>query len=166
MDIKRKVMLAITGVCFVAATAFAAGVPEVIKMETKGYKKHKKGIVTFSHKKHSVDYVQKAPELFKDKCGACHHDADHKPLVDLKEGDKVQLCIECHKTPGEVPRKIKAGWKKKKIKRAEQKKLALAYHAEAMHYNCKGCHRSFNKANKTKAAPTTCTKCHPKKKKK
>ena len=29
-------------------------------------------------------------------CGECHHDKDNKPLNNLKIGDDVQNCIECH----------------------------------------------------------------------
>ena len=41
----------------------------------------------------------------------------------------------------------------------------MEYHAEALHENCISCHKDYNKKNKTKAAPQSCTKCHPKKKK-
>ena len=38
---------------FLSASIFAGTtVPDVIKMETKGYEKHEKGAVSFSHKKH------------------------------------------------------------------------------------------------------------------
>ncbi len=131
--------------------------PETIKMENPAYAKHKKGIVTFNHAKHSKEY--------KAGCGECHHDENNKPLDNLKEGDDVKGCIECHKLPGEVPKKLKKEWKAAKIDKAEKKKKKLEYHAEAMHYNCRGCHKAFNKKNKTKKAPTTCKKCHPKKKK-
>ena len=136
-------------VVFVVAAGFlAAGiyagttVQDVIKMENKAYAKHKKGIVEFSHKKHATDY--------KAGCGECHHDKDGKPLT-LKEGDDVQNCLECHKETGEKP-------KGAKLSKADK----LKYHYEAIHDNCKGCHSEFNKKNNTKAAPTTCTKCHPK----
>ena len=109
---------------------------------------HEKGIVTFTHKKHSEEYGA--------KCGDCHHDADNKPLNDLKMGDAVQKCIECHKTPAEAPKGKKA---KKKLSKEEKIK---EYHAEALHANCKDCHKKFNKKYKPKKAPTTCAKCHPK----
>jgi len=48
------------------------------------------------------------------------------------------------------------------LKKAEKNKLELEYHAEALHENCKSCHKAFNKKYKPKKAPTTCTKCHPK----
>jgi hypothetical protein len=157
MNKKGLLVFALVGFAVIFATAaLSAGptAPAVIKMEDKY--EHTKGIVEFSHAKHFNDY--------KAGCGECHHDANHKPLDTLKEGDSVKKCIECHKKPGEVSSDLKKEWKAKKIKRAEQKKLELEYHAEALHENCQGCHKEYNKKNKTKAAPTTCTKCHPKKK--
>lgn len=116
---------------------------------------HKKSIVTFTHKKHSEEYGA--------KCGDCHHDADNKPLNDLKMGDDVQKCIECHKKPGEVPKELKKEWKDKKVKKKEKDRLSREFHAEALHDNCRDCHKKHNKKTKTKDAPTTCAKCHPKK---
>ena len=130
---------------FVAAGIYAGTTaPDVIPMENKAYA-HKKGIVQFTHKKHYTEY--------KAGCGECHHDADNKPLNNLKEGDPVQSCFECHNKPGEIKGKAAKGLSKKD---------KLAYHANALHDNCKGCHKDYNKKNNTKAAPTTCTKCHPK----
>ena len=139
----------------VVAALFTAGiinagntVQDVIKMENPAYAKHKKSILMFSHKKHIEEY--------KAGCGDCHHDENNKPLKDLKLGDDVRNCIECHKIPGERPK----GKNAPKLNKKER----LAYHAEAIHYNCKGCHKKYNRKNKTKTAPTTCKKCHPKKK--
>jgi cytochrome c553 len=149
---KRLLMAAIAGFALLfASTAIHAGkkVSDVIKLKSPEYEKHTKGIVEFSHKKHYTEY--------KASCGDCHHDETGKPLADLKEGDDVQRCIECHKKPGERPK----GKDAPKL----DKKQRLEYHAEALHYNCKDCHKAYNKANKTKKAPTTCTKCHPRKKK-
>jgi len=129
--------------------------PAVIKMQNDY--EHTKAIVEFSHEKHIKDY--------KGACGDCHHDENGKPLNDLKEGDNVQKCIACHSKPGEVPKDVKKEWKTKKIKKKEKDKMAREWHAEAVHDNCRGCHKAYNKKNKTKAAPTTCTKCHPKQEK-
>jgi len=134
------------------ATGFCAGTMEdgVVKFENE------KGLVVFAHQKHTTEY--------KAGCGECHHDADGKPLADLTEDSPVKMCIECHKKPGEVPKEVKKEWKAKKIKKAERDKLELEYLAEAFHANCISCHKDYNKKNKTKAAPATCTKCHEKKK--
>lgn len=157
MNKRSLLIVALTvGIAVLFATAgIYAGteVEDVIKMETKEYEKHKKGIVEFTHKKHI--------EKYKLGCGECHHadkDGDGKaePLNDLKAGDEVQRCIACHKKPDEIK-----GKKAKKLSDAQQRE----YHANALHDNCKGCHKDYNKKNKTKAAPTTCGKCHPKKKK-
>jgi len=128
---------------------------DVIKLQDKAYTHYKKGIIEFSHKKHSVMYAEKYPELFKNGCGECHHDKKGHPLTNLKPGDDVQPCIACHSKPGMVPRA------KGMPKLNEKEKLT--YNAEAYHQNCKGCHKAFNKAHHTKAAPTSCSKCHPKK---
>ncbi len=153
---KRKNLLlvaVVVGIAFIfAATGIYAGTkaPEMIKMDNKAYKAHKKGIVEFSHKKHVADYGA--------GCGECHHDKDGKPLDNLVEGkDDVQSCLDCHSKPSEKPK----GKDAPKLSKKEK----LEYHAEALHMNCKGCHKAFNKKTKSKKAPTTCTKCHPKKKK-
>ena len=160
-------------VMFFAATVIYAAteVPDVIRLENKAYKKHKYGIVEFSHKKHAEGYAKDHPDFYKNSCGECHHDDQNKPLTNLKAGDEVQSCLECHKKLGEMPSKEKKAMRKAKLKKAEQKKKKLEYHAEAIHENCTGCHKLYNRKNKLKskdpkAAPTTCKTCHPKKKKK
>jgi hypothetical protein len=130
--------------------------PKIIIMNNKAYAKHTKGIQTFTHMKHAKEYVEKHPELYTNGCGACHHDKDNKPLRNLKEGDDVQNCIECHKKTGYIKAKEAKGLTK------EQKR---EYHANAIHDNCKGCHKEFNKKMNLKAkdegaAPVTCKTCH------
>ncbi|MBW1994872.1 MAG: cytochrome c3 family protein, partial [Deltaproteobacteria bacterium] len=99
---------------FVAAGIYAGTeVPEVIKLKEKAYKKHKYAIVKFSHKTHQEDYPEKYPEFFSSKCGECHHDKDNKPLVNLKPGDEVKRCIECHKKPAYITGKKAKGLSKK-----------------------------------------------------
>ena len=162
MTKKHLITALILGVAilFVSAGIYAASVPDVIPLNDPAYEKHKKGIVQFEHKKHWDDYSKQYPDLYPSKCGVCHHDENGKPLTELKDGDDVQKCIECHKIPSEAPKGKKA---KKKLSKKE--KIAQ-YHAEALHANCRDCHKQFNKKYKPKKAPTTCAKCHPKKKKK
>ena len=146
---KKTLWVVVVGMAVVfASAALYAGTkaPDVIKMENKAYAKHEKGIVEFSHKKHVAEY--------KDTCGDCHHDKDGKPLANLKDGDNVQGCIECHKKPGEKP-------KGKDAPKLTDKEV-LEFHAEAMHKNCQGCHKKMNTQNGNQNAPTTCVKCHPK----
>ncbi|MDX9788628.1 MAG: cytochrome c3 family protein [Desulfobacterales bacterium] len=156
MKNRLLLMLIVATSCFFFASGIYAGTAaeDVIKMENKAYSAHKKGIVMFSHKKHAEEYATKNPELYKNGCGECHHDKDGKPLA-LKAGDEVQSCFECHNKEGEKPK----GKDAPKL----SKKETLAYHAEAIHANCKGCHKAFNKANTSTAAPVSCNKCHPKK---
>ena len=79
---------------FIAAGIYAKAVPDVIPLADPAYKKHKKGVVKFEHKKHFDDYAKEYPEFYKNGCGECHHDKDNKPLTELKDGDDVQKCIE------------------------------------------------------------------------
>jgi hypothetical protein len=165
---KRSLLLtaATVGIATLFATTLIyAGteVKEIIKLEDPAYKKHKKGVVHFEHKKHQDEYAKKYPEFYKNNCGECHHDKDNKPLSDLKEGDNVQKCIECHKIAAEMPKKDVKAMREKKASKKEIKSKKLEYHAEALHYNCRDCHRVYNKKYKPqKKAPTTCVKCHPK----
>ena len=159
---KKLLVLVIVGFAalFVVTGIYAKAVPEIIELNDPAYKEHKKGVVHFEHGKHQNEYVEKYPEFHKNGCGECHHDKDNKPLASLKEGDDVQKCIECHKIAAEAPKGKKA---KKKLSKKEKIK---DYHAEALHANCRDCHRKFNKKYKPKnKAPTTCAKCHPKVKK-
>jgi len=139
-------------VTFVATGLHAATeVSDTIKMDYNNYKKRKKAppkfkFVEFSHKKHNEEY--------KLSCGECHHDKDHKPL-DLKAGDDVQKCVECHT-------------KLAKDKKNKKDPMVLE---NAMHGNCVTCHKAVNKkAGDPKgmkgAAPASCGKCHISTKKK
>jgi hypothetical protein len=151
-------IIAIVTFC-IAAGIYAKAVPDVIELKDPAYEKHKKGVVHFEHEKHQDDYAKQYPEYYKNGCGECHHDKDGKPLSNLKEGDDVQKCIECHKIASEAPKGKKA---EKKLTKKEKIK---DYHAEALHANCRDCHKKYNKKYKPeKKAPTTCAKCHPKKK--
>ena len=152
----KKAIIVLAAVCM--ALTFTAGiicagstVKDVIPLKTPEYAEHTKGIIEFSHKKHAAEYGA--------SCGDCHHDDKGKPL-DLKEGDSVQRCVECHKETGKKP-------KGEKLKKKEK---IMKYHKEALHANCIGCHKDWNKKqglkkNDPKATPTTCKNCHPEKKK-
>lgn len=152
----KNILLLILGIgaIFIATSLYAGTeVSDLIRMENKAYTEHKKAIVEFSHKKHAEDY--------KAGCGECHHDENNKPLDNLKAGDNVQNCIECHKIPADKPK----GKNAPKLTKQQE----LEYHAAAIHQNCKGCHKKFNKEKGLKSkdpgyAPTTCKQCHPKKK--
>ena len=153
---KNGKLLMVMAAVAVASLFLAAGLyagtkaPDVVKLQAPY--EHTKTEVEFSHTKHASEYKNAKGEAIA--CGECHHDDQGKPLA-LKEGDDVKKCFECHNEPGEL--------KGKKAKGKSDAEL-IKYHANAMHGNCIDCHRDYNKANKTKAAPQTCTGCHPKKK--
>ncbi|SDT84954.1 cytochrome c3 family protein [Desulfobacula phenolica] len=119
---------------------------DIISMNNPLYEKHTKGIVQFTHKQHVEKYLI--------ACGSCHHDETGNPLV-LKATDIPQGCIDCH-----------PGTKKIKGEKLAKKEKIARYHFEALHANCIGCHRDYNKEKgdpKGKVpAPVSCTKCHPK----
>jgi hypothetical protein len=68
--------------------------------------------------------------------------------------------MECHSKPGKMPKEIKRELRRKKASREEKKAKELEYHTEALHDNCKQCHRQVRKKTKLKKAPISCSKCH------
>ena len=149
---KHLITTVIIGVAilFVSAAIYAKSAPDIIPLQDPAYETHKKGVVKFEHKKHWDDYSKAYPEIYPSQCGECHHDKDGKPLTELKDGDDVQKCIECHKIPAEAPKGKKA---KEKLSKKEKIK---EYHAEALHENCRGCHKKEDR----KLA--SCSTCHKK----
>ena len=88
-------LLLIAGVVVLfASTGIYAGkdVADSFIIESPEYTKRTRNNVEFTHNNHITEY--------KIGCGECHHDENNKPLADLKIGDDVQRCIECHKIPG------------------------------------------------------------------
>jgi hypothetical protein len=171
----NKKYLLITVFTAIALLLAAAGiyaaiqVADEIRLENKAYANHDEAIVIFQHRKHQAQYREKNPELFNSQCGDCHHekvnDKENKPRVNLKEGDEVKNCIECHK---------KAEYVKGKKAKGLSKLQRREYHANAMHDNCKACHKEYNKKKGLKSkdkgyapntyAPNTCKSCHAKSK--
>ncbi len=145
-----KKSLSILLVIFAAMLFLGAGVltaadaPETITMDSKIYPKHTKKLVTFTHKKHIDKPLA---------CADCHHVyKDGKNT--WKEGDAVQKCEECHSKVGKAPKGMK---KAEKIK---------DYHKDALHANCKGCHKKMmDKKSDLYKKVKKCSGCHPNKKK-
>ncbi|MCG8552792.1 MAG: cytochrome c family protein [Desulfobacterales bacterium] len=148
------ILLAAGIAVFFTASGIQAGteVDDVITMKSKLLDaKRKKSpdakkpteLVQFTHKKHAEEY--------KISCGSCHHDKDGKPLADLKMGDDVQKCEECHTH-------VKAKKADKTFQGKDKKKPVDIMHLEsAIHENCIGCH----KAEGLKVG-TKCGDCHKK----
>jgi hypothetical protein len=141
------VLAAVFSLILAAGLYAGTKAPDEIQIQHEGFE-NTKGIVTLTHQKHVADH--------KIGCGECHHDDKGKPRTDLKDGDEVKTCFECHTKPGTLK-----GKKAKGLSKAE----LMAYVGNAFHENCIGCHKDYNKKNKTKAAPQKCTGCHPRKKK-
>ncbi|MCK5836069.1 MAG: cytochrome c3 family protein [Desulfobacula sp.] len=150
MNKKLITLLLAAGIAVIfVTTSLHAGTEfkDTFIMDTKGYKKKTKGApkykaIEFNHKKHTEEYGV--------TCGECHHDKDNKPL-DLKIGDDVKGCAECHN----------------KFKKDKNNKKDIMVHQNAMHANCVGCHKAFNKEKGDPKgmkgpAPASCTKCHKK----
>ena len=137
--------LAIIFIFLVPVCLAGSQVADTFKIETKEIKKRKKGppkfkLVEFKHKMHAQD--------LKISCGDCHHDNENKPL-DLKPGDAVQRCVECHT----------------KLKKDKKNKKDIMVLENAMHVKCITCHKEANKkAGDPKGikgpAPASCGKCH------
>ena len=100
-------------------------------------------LVEFTHKNHNEEY--------KITCGECHHDKDGKPLADLKMGDDVKKCEECH-TRVKAKKADKTFQGKYKKKPVDIMQLEAAFH-EA----CIGCHKE-----KGLKVGTKCGDCHQK----
>ncbi|MFP4226785.1 MAG: cytochrome c3 family protein [Desulfobacterales bacterium] len=128
-----------------AEEALPEGFPGMITMKNeKAFEEHRMGIVEFDHEKHAAS----KPEGYGLGCGDCHHDENGEPLTDLKRGDPVQSCYECHDKDGR-PRRDPA------MSQEEWKKEELTYYYGAIHENCMGCHKQMD------AGPVSCTECHP-----
>ncbi len=128
----------------VSKTKAAPAAEGVILMNTPKYESHTKPIVKFTHQRHMEEYSK--------SCGDCHHDHTGKPL-DLKPGDPVAGCIDCHKET-----------QKKKGEKLEKPEKIRIYHDEALHANCVGCHKAYNiekgDPKGLAPAPASCKACH------
>ncbi len=130
------------------ATGLQAGteVPDEITMDynkytIRKYTPPKYEVFVFTHKKHNIDY--------KISCGECHHDKEGNPFKDLKIGDNVQQCVECHTD----------------LKKTKKNKKSILLLENAIHGNCKVCHKRLNiEAGDPKGrkgpAPVSCKECH------
>ncbi|MFZ5586979.1 MAG: cytochrome c3 family protein [Thermodesulfobacteriota bacterium] len=137
---KKSIIAILAVVAFVAAAFLGTAawaqktksgdVPDTFKINNeKVFGKLTKVPVEFSHLKHNVDY--------KIACDKCHHVMKDGKNV-WKEGDKVQKCAECHKSPKQDEGGVKSLY-------------------NALHKQCKDCHKEAKKG------PQKCDECHPKK---
>lgn len=120
------VAAALLGLVFITGPAAAAEVPDEVSLHDPAFGEHKKGPVKLHHKKHSEEY--------KLSCIECHHEYQNGKNV-WKEGDPVKKCSACHD-----------------VEKREGKKDKLK---NALHKNCKECHRKAGKGPFKK-----CNECH------
>ena len=107
---------------------------DVIILDDKGYKKNRKGPVTFTHKEHAKEY-----RVF---CWQCHHVYKDGKNVWVGWG-KTKKCRQCHHPQKKDPTGIM---------------LQKAYHL-----GCKGCHKKLFEEKKETGAFKKCGGCHAKK---
>jgi hypothetical protein len=142
----KKLFFLVLAILLLAATAISATCPEpVLEMKSSLYEKHKQPLVKFTHEKHFQPADKGGYGI---NCGECHHTGKDKKLTNLKAGDPVQKCQECHKKPGLFTKD--SGLEKKD------------FHGESMHMQCTGCHEKSNKEKGTQAPTKACVKCHAK----
>jgi len=104
---------------------------------------HTRGAVKLTHENHV--------KIYEIACNECHHVYEDGKNI-WKEGMPVGKCEECHDE-----RTVKG---EKKLSPDDQKRnLKLAFHN-----NCRSCHKKLKKEDPETKAPTTCGKCHEKKK--
>ncbi len=122
--------------------------PSEITMDYNPYVKRKYTppkweVYVFTHEIHYLDY-----EI---SCGECHHDKEGKPLDDLKEGDSVQQCVECHT----------------ELEKTKENRRSIILLENAIHENCKICHQKINiedgdPKGRKGPGPVGCKRCHVK----
>jgi hypothetical protein len=149
---KKLLTLILTVGIFVIfiATGLQAGteVADEIVMDYNKYTKRKYTppkyeVYVFTHERHFEEYDI--------SCGECHHDKEGNPLKDLKTGDDVQQCVECHT----------------ELKKTKKNKKSILLLENAIHTNCKVCHKRINIENgdpkgRKGPAPVACKECHVK----
>jgi hypothetical protein len=137
-----RILVSAIGFLFICTGIHAAQeVSDSIELNSAVYETHRKPIVNFTHTKHAADYGI--------ACTECHHVIEDGKNV-WKEGDPVQKCNACHSKDKPSPDE------RKRMSDAERMK---AFHYEAIHENCKGCHNELKKAGKP-TGPISCNKCH------
>ena len=81
--------------------------------------------------------AQNVGKTSRDTCGACHFYGGGGNNV--KHGDLEEALLDC------------------------SYEVDVHMSSDSLDMNCIDCHKKWNKENKSKAAPTSCSKCHPKK---
>ncbi len=145
----KKGILLLTVICALAMTLpvlptlAGQAVPDKVEMNSSVYETHRKPIVTFTHKKHADDYGI--------ACSDCHHVFEQGKNT-WQQGDPVDGCDVCHSKDKPSPEERRSMSDAEKMKH---------FHYEAIHENCKGCHKTRKMEGKP-TGPISCSKCHVK----
>jgi hypothetical protein len=150
-----KTVIAILTILNIAAliSADQSEIPEIIdftgRTNTKAalvdYPTRFEGPVRFSHKKHVESYGA--------GCGDCHHDSELYP-IEVYDPSETYSCEECHYDRGLV--------RGPKIENNMSEADQLMHRPNAIHAQCLGCHKKFNKEKHLVVAPEACISCHKK----
>lgn len=116
--------------------------PSKIVLLSLLWKKHSKGPVELTHKKHFKNYGI--------SCNECHHIFQKGKNI-WRPGMRVDKCETCHNDP---TIKGEAGL----APGSRIRNLKLAFHK-----NCQSCHLKLKQQNMDSKAPTACGECHKKK---
>jgi hypothetical protein len=106
---------------------------DVIVINNEGYDSDRKGPVTFTHRKHALDY--------KVSCWDCHHEYEGGKNLWAPWKETLK-CSECHMPSMDME---------------EVMNLQKAYHI-----NCKNCHEERAKENENHGPYRKCYGCHQK----
>ena len=115
--------------------------PSEIVLISSLWKKHSKGPVKLTHRKHFKTYGI--------SCNECHHIYQKGKNI-WQPGMPVKKCETCHNDPT-----IKGESGLPPGSRIRNLKLAF-------HKNCQMCHRKLKQQDKERKAPTACGECHGK----
>jgi hypothetical protein len=113
------------------ATASGSGEFDVIILDNEGYKRDRRGPVTFSHKKHALNY--------RVLCWECHHVYEDEENT-WAPWQGTRKCRECHDP-------VKRSVSETRLQRA-------------FHLNCKVCHKELAVREKEAGSFRECTGCH------
>ena len=103
------------------------------------------GPVRFSHKKHVNSYGA--------GCGNCHHDSDLDP-IEAYDPSEIYSCDDCHYDTGLV--------RGPKTENTMPEYDQMMHRPNAIHAQCLGCHKKFNREKHLIVAPEACISCHKK----
>jgi hypothetical protein len=120
-----------SGLPAMGAAVQARGTGDVLTLDNKAYKSDRKGPVTFTHRKHAMEY--------RVSCWDCHHEYKDGKNIWSPWGETKQ-CAQCHDPV-----------------KSQDKVMNLQ---KAYHVNCKTCHQNLAAQKKKTGPHRKCLGCH------